>query len=519
MTLWHGKEGVDGSSPSEGFAKSLPLGPLFAIGTTVGRLGVHRASTTRRDCFLRCPEALALSGFAPLRCDVHPASTARSSAASLARTPRHGSRSQPSSWRQRFPRPSSNGSRAGTSSAPPTPSCSPSWKRYSLAVRCPTWGERAAAAIARSFSISSAVLLGFGRNCDGARGVARVYAQPRRGLPMIRHRLPLPAVAFAISMALTAAACAGSSSSTSATATGSIDVARLKGRIAFSAGPPHAEDVYIVAANGSRLVQLTHDGVSEFDPSWSPDGDRIAYRRQPGDDDTTEIYVAAADGKAAHDVSGNDDTADWGPAWSPRGDWIAWNAARKARFGGFDLGLVRPDGSRLHLVKPGIHVEYPAWSPDGRRIAFMSQVAAEGLQYDIFVIDADGSHIRRLTTSPATDGFPSWSPDGTTIAFSSTRTARTNGGSRSGSCTRSTGRRTAATWSSAAGVVSPSSARTAPQARTSHSRSALQTSPTGVAGAQPKPRFRPRANISERPHPHEPPRRRNRNHTRRTGPA
>jgi Tol biopolymer transport system component len=255
---------------------------------------------------------------------------------------------------------------------------------------------------------------------------------------MIRHRLPLPAVAFAISMALTAAACAGSSSSTSApggssrtgepsaaraTATGSIDVSRLKGRIAFSAGPPHAEDVYIVAANGSGLVQLTHDGVSEFDPSWSPDGDRIAYRHQPGDDDTTEIYVAAADGKAAHDVSGNDNTADWGPAWSTRGDWIAWNTARKARFGGFDLGLVRPDSSRLHLVKPGIHVEYPAWSPDGRRIAFMSQVAAEGLQYDIFVIDADGSHIRRLTTSPATDGFPSWSPDGTTIAFSSTRDA------------------------------------------------------------------------------------------------
>jgi len=246
---------------------------------------------------------------------------------------------------------------------------------------------------------------------------------------MNRDRLSLRRVAFAVSITLTAAACSGSSSSGSSTASPStphpsgsalIDLSRLEGRIAFSAGPPHGEDVYVVEADGSDLVRVTSDRVSEFDPSWSPKGDQVAYRHQPGDDDTTEIYVVDADGTGAHDVSGNDDRADWGPAWSPQGDWIAWNTAQEATVG-FDLGLVRPDGSGLHLAKPGIHVEYPAWSPDGRRIAFMSQVADEGLQYDVFVMNADGSHIRRLTTSPATDGFPSWSPDGMEIAFSSTR--------------------------------------------------------------------------------------------------
>jgi Tol biopolymer transport system component len=197
-------------------------------------------------------------------------------------------------------------------------------------------------------------------------------------------------------------------------------LADLDGRIAFSAGPPHAAGVYVVDADGSNLVQVTTDRVSDFDPSWSPDGRQIAYRHQPGDDDTTDIYVIEAEGAAAHNVSGDDDRADWGPAWSPRGDSIAWNTAREASFG-FDLGLVRANGTELHLVKPGIHVEYPAWSPDGRRIAFMSQVADEGLQYDIFVMNADGSHLQRLSTSRATDGFPSWSPDGTKIAFSSTR--------------------------------------------------------------------------------------------------
>jgi TolB protein len=249
-----------------------------------------------------------------------------------------------------------------------------------------------------------------------------------------RARLSFVHVAVAMSIILSAA-CSGSSdsanSSGSSNRTGntapappvapkSIDLGGLEGRIAFSAGPPHGEDVYVVDADGSNLVRVTTNGVSDFDPSWSPDGRQIAYRHQPGDDDTTDTFVTAADGSGAHNVSGNDNTADWGPAWSPRNDWIAWNTAREVSVG-FDLGLVHADGSGLHLVKPGIHVEYPAWSPDGRRIAFMSQVVDEGLQYDLFVMNADGSHVRRLTTSPATDGFASWSPDGTKIAFSSTR--------------------------------------------------------------------------------------------------
>jgi TolB protein len=51
----------------------------------------------------------------------------------------------------------------------------------------------------------------------------------------------------------------------------------------------------------------------------------------------------------------------------------------------------------------------------------MSQIADEGSQYDVFVMNANGSDVRRLTTSPATDGWPTWSPDGASIAFSSTR--------------------------------------------------------------------------------------------------
>jgi hypothetical protein len=48
------------------------------------------------------------------------------------------------------------------------------------------------------------------------------------------------------------------------------------GRIAFSMGSSTHEDIYAVNADGSGLVRLTDDPAADFDPSWSPDGRRIA---------------------------------------------------------------------------------------------------------------------------------------------------------------------------------------------------------------------------------------------------
>src|SRR5919204_6727901 len=65
------------------------------------------------------------------------------------------------------------------------------------------------------------------------------------------------------------------------------------GRIAFSMGNQN-RDVYAVNADGSGLVRLTDDPAADFDPSWSPDGRRIAYRHE--DEQSGQIYVMDADG-------------------------------------------------------------------------------------------------------------------------------------------------------------------------------------------------------------------------------
>ncbi len=202
-----------------------------------------------------------------------------------------------------------------------------------------------------------------------------------------------------------------------------VTLSSLTGRIVFSAGAPHAEDIYFINANGTGLTRITTDPAADFDPTWSPDGKRVAYRHQPGDDLTTDIYVINVDGSGAANLTHSDGVADWGPAWSPDGNTIAWNSSRDKLPGGTLHGfLMSPDGSNVRRLTDQIWVEYPAWSPDGQKIAFMAQ-SPEGSEdyYDIYVVNADGTGLARLTDAPDADGWPAWSPDGKHILFASVR--------------------------------------------------------------------------------------------------
>jgi hypothetical protein len=83
-------------------------------------------------------------------------------------------------------------------------------------------------------------------------------------------------------------------------------VASPRSLIAFSSGTPGGvQDIYVVPPDGSGLRRLTHSVSKEFTPTWSSDGRWIAYRFQPGSDETGEIYVMRADGSGARDLTRN----------------------------------------------------------------------------------------------------------------------------------------------------------------------------------------------------------------------
>jgi TolB protein len=180
-----------------------------------------------------------------------------------------------------------------------------------------------------------------------------------------------------------------------------VDPGMLNGLIAFA----HDGGIWISEANGDDRVQVTSDG--GFDPSWSPDGTQIVYRRLLANDDGA-IWVVNADGSDPRSLIDDESQSEWGPAWSPIGGEIAYNSDASI---GQAIWLMNSDGSNRKLIGRG-HGEYPTWSPDGSQLAF-----AGGNYYDIHVMTSDGSSTIALTQQPAYDMGPAWSPDGQWIAY------------------------------------------------------------------------------------------------------
>ena len=175
-----------------------------------------------------------------------------------------------------------------------------------------------------------------------------------------------------------------------------------------------SDGVWLMNADGSNRQRLTNVGRA---PRWSPDGTRIAYSTSLGqvwvneeggfvrdlsnlsdEGDAGGVWVVRFDGTNQQRLS-----ADRGdnPSWSPDGTRIAYELDD-------GIAVIDADGTKRQQLTTD-HGSDPEWSPDGTRIAYE-------LDDGIAVIDADGTKRQQLTTDHGSD--PEWSPDGTRIAYS-----------------------------------------------------------------------------------------------------
>ena len=165
-------------------------------------------------------------------------------------------------------------------------------------------------------------------------------------------------------------------------------------------------------------VPLTSDLGSESDPTFSPDGNQVAYAWDGPAQNQWNIYVKMVGSDSPLRLT-KGPAANVSPAWSPDGRFIAFR--RFPAKGKTQILLIPPIGGHEKVISEDSRtMDSLAWSPDNRWIVTSAYESMPG-PVGLAAIDVNTGEMRLLTKPPRPnwgDFEPAISPDGTSVVFS-----------------------------------------------------------------------------------------------------
>ncbi|KAF9592185.1 hypothetical protein IFM89_012679 [Coptis chinensis] len=204
-------------------------------------------------------------------------------------------------------------------------------------------------------------------------------------------------------------------------------------RVSFD--PTHLDDDRDEVPAEVKILTREDSGNNAF-PACSPDGKHVVFRS--GRSGQKNLYIVDAvngetDGEIRRLTEGS--WIDTMPSWSPDGELIAFSSTRHNpdNVGCFSIYLIRPDGTdlrRIHVAGPDgsdivdkERINHVCFSPDSKWLLFTANlggVSAEPISLpnqfqpygDLYIIRLDGSGLQRLTWNGYENGTPAWHTSG-----------------------------------------------------------------------------------------------------------
>ena len=131
-------------------------------------------------------------------------------------------------------------------------------------------------------------------------------------------------------------------------------------------------DIDLMNADGSNVRRLTSTPGYDGGPFFSPDGQRVIWRRFNEKGDTADVYTMKLDGSDVRRLT-DFGAMSWAPYFHPSGQYVIYTA-NKLGFANFELFIVDALGA-----KEPVRVTYtdgfdglPVFSPDGKKLAWTS---------------------------------------------------------------------------------------------------------------------------------------------------